>query len=124
MSGTHARDLICIPKCMFRRSIIMASKDISSYFAKPSPSTPGTKRPASSVTGTGNGTGSSPAQPASQPTPTPDSSGKPKASGLSEAMRKAILEGVQEGEIEREAKRPKIEVEKSRSCLALYTKLG
>jgi hypothetical protein len=100
----------------------MASKDISSYFAKPSPSTPGTKRPASSVTG--NGTGSSPVRTSSQPTPTPGSSGKPKASGLSEAMRKAILEGVQEGESEREAKRSKIEVEKSRSCLALCTNLG
>jgi len=75
----------------------MASKDIASFFTKPT--TPSTKRSATTAS-----KGDEVKQPASSPLSTPSSG---KKSGLSEAMRKAIAEGAEEGE--RDAKRAKIE---------------
>lgn len=76
----------------------MASKDIASFFTKPT-------TPAKRSAGT---TASSKTdeikQPASSPMSTTSSG---KKSALSEAMRKAIAEGAEEGE--RDAKRAKVE---------------
>jgi hypothetical protein len=78
----------------------MASKDISSYFSKPS--TPA-KRLAEAAPSSKDE--AKQPLPASSPLSTTSSVGK--KTGLSEAMRKAIAEGAEEGE--RDAKRAKLE---------------
>jgi uracil-DNA glycosylase len=82
---------------MLKRSLKMASKDIASFFTKPT-------TPAKRAVGASLSTKDEVKQPASSPLSTTSSG---KKSGLSEAMRKAIAEGAEEGQ--RDAKRAKIE---------------
>lgn len=93
---------------MIKRSPIlkMASKDISSYFSKPSTPAKAAPAPKRSAPAAGE---SSAAQPASSPLSSTSASvsASGKKSSISEAMRRAIAEGVEEGE--RDAKRAKIE---------------
>lgn len=91
----------------------MASKDIASFFTKPT--TPATKR--SAPTASASSAKDEIKQPASSPLSTTSSG---KKSGLSEAMRKAIAEGAEEGE--RDAKRAKIETSSTLLDRALLMK--
>jgi hypothetical protein len=90
---------------MLKRSLKMTSKDIASFFTKPT-------TPAKRAVGTSSSAKDEVKQPASSPLSTTSSG---KKSGLSEAMRKAIAEGAEEGQ--RDAKRVKIETSStSPSC--------
>lgn len=84
---------------MLRRSVKMASKDISSYFSKPAAAASSSTASGSSKSPVnGNGTKRPP------PSGTSATDASPaKKSGLPTAMQQAILDGA------REAKRPKVE---------------